>query len=44
VFDIDKINSGLGLIDEDPNGFYFSEENVIKNNEYKIVYPVYLNI
>jgi len=44
IFDKSKIGSGLGLIDEDPNGFYFSEENIVKTDRYKIVYPVYLNV
>jgi hypothetical protein len=44
IFDRSKVGSGLGLMDEDPKGFYFSEENIVKNDRYKIVYPVYINI
>ena len=44
IFDKSKIGSGLGLIDDDPDGFYFSEENIVKTDQYKITYPVYLNI
>ena len=29
TFDKNKINSGLGLIDDDPYGFYFAEENIV---------------
>jgi hypothetical protein len=44
AFDKEKINTGLGLMDDEAYGFYFSTDpDVVKDKTRNIVYPVFIN-
>jgi len=44
AFDKEKINTGLGLLEDETNGFYFTTNpEVIKTKTINVIYPVFLN-
>ena len=44
TFNKEKINTGLGLLEGEATGFYFSTDSeVVKTKTYNVVYPVFLN-